>query len=270
MPSPPPQQSNDPMEILEGGDTTAKAYRSIRRMILDGGLPPGHRMSHRNLSEQLGIGRSPVRDAILQLETEGLVVQRGQKGILLRELSPKELGELYEIRLVLEPFFAERAALHADFEHIGHLRRICDELSAVMAQPDLAVWFHDEANRRRFAQCDMQFHSTILEAAGNSFASRIFGTAQVLALLLGWYLLHTDDIDVMVERSKAAIAEHEAVFHAIQARDSAAARERMREHVQDAILFVPQQYAAKLRAEADAAERAAAQRAAAAVRGSRA
>jgi len=255
------------MDILDG-DTTAKAYRSIRRMILDGGLPPGHRMSHRNLSQQLGIGRSPVRDAILQLETEGLVVQRGQRGILLRELSANELGDLYEMRLVLEPFLAQRAALHANFEHIAHLRQICDELAAVMDRPDLDAWFRDEANRRRFAQCDMQFHSTILEAAGNSFASRIFGTAQVLALLLGWYLLHCGETDneVIVRRSKATVAEHDAVFRAIQARDSAVARERMREHVQDAIPFVPQRYAVKLRAEADAEERAAAQRAAAAVR----
>jgi len=248
------------------GDTTAQAYRSIRRMILEGGLPPGHRMSHRNLAEQLGIGRSPVRDAILQLETEGLVVQRGQKGILLRELSPQELGELYEMRLVLEPFFAERAALHANFEHLSHLRQICTEMAAAVARPDLQDWFRDEAHRRWFAQCDMRFHATILEAAGNSFASRIFGTAQVLALLLGWYLQHIDDLDSMIDRSRATVAEHEAVFVAIQARDPGAARERMRKHVHDALLFVPQQFAAMRRAEADARERAAAQRAAAAVR----
>ena len=67
-------------------DLTGQAYRAIRTMIVEGGLPPGRRMSHRNLSERLGIGRSPVRDAILQLEAEGLVVQRAQRGVLLRPL----------------------------------------------------------------------------------------------------------------------------------------------------------------------------------------
>lgn len=251
------------------GDTTAKAYRSIRRMILDGGLPPGHRTSHRNLSQQLGIGRSPVRDAILQLETEGLVVQRGQKGILLRELSARELGELYEMRLVLEPFLAERAALHANPEHLARLRQICAELAAAFDRPDLDAWFADEANRRQFARYDMQFHSTILEAAGNSFASRIFGTSQVLALLLGWYLMHCGETanEVVIRRCQATVVEHEAVFRAIQARDPAAARERMREHLQDATPLVPRQDATKLRADAE--ELAAARRAAAAVRGTR-
>jgi len=61
----------DPAASERAEDQTSRAYRSIRRMIVDGGLPPGSSTSHRSLADKLGIGRSPVRDAILQLEAEG-------------------------------------------------------------------------------------------------------------------------------------------------------------------------------------------------------
>ncbi len=250
-------------------DQTAKAYRSIRRMIVDGGLPPGHRMSHRTLAEQLGIGRSPVRDAILQLEAEGLVVQRAQKGILLRELTPRELSEIYELRLVMEPFFAERAALLADPAQLAGMRESCERLAAVVARPDFESWWRSETDERQLVyQLDMQLHSLILAAAGNSVASRIFSSANVLAHTFSWALGRKVDLPSQ-DRAIVTAAEHMAIYEAIRDRDPAAARERMRQHVLDAIPSVTSRYAMAVRADEEAAERAAAAKAAAAVRGRR-
>ena len=246
-------------------DLTAKAYRSIRRMILDGGLQPGQRVSHRNLSEQLGIGRSPVRDAILQLEAEGLVVQRGQKGVLLRELTPKELGEIYELRLVMEPFLAERAALLANVAHVAQLRQICEEMAAVAARTDLPEWFAAEANRQRVSQLDMRFHMAILDAAGNSIASSYFGNSQVLALTFAWYLSKGQP-EGLAARIGTSAREHQTIFEAILNRNPEAARERMREHVRDALLVVPERYALLVKNAEESRERAAAMKAATAVR----
>lgn len=250
----------------ETEDQTAKAYRSIRRMIVDGGLPPGHRMSHRVLAERLGLGRSPVRDAIIQLEAEGLVVQRAQKGVLLRELSPRELSEIYELRLVMEPFFAERAALLADSVHLATLRDSCEQLAAIAALPDLEAWWLDEGNRRLLYQLELVFHTTILAAAGNSIAARIFSSAQVLAHTFAWVPGHPVG---PTERVLASATEHQGIFAAISARDPAAARERMRQHMLDAIPIVTGRYAAIVQADHEAAEKDAATRAAAAVRGRR-
>lgn len=72
-------------------DLTAQAYRSLRQMIVDGRMRRGAKLSHRTLSKDLGIGRSPVRDALLQLEAEGLIEHRPSSGIDLREISPQEL-----------------------------------------------------------------------------------------------------------------------------------------------------------------------------------
>jgi len=251
-------------------DLTGRAYRSIRRMIVEGGLPPGKRVSHRTLAAQLGIGRSPVRDALLRLESEGLLVQQGQRGVLLRELSPKELGEIYELRLVMEPFTAERAAVLADVGQLAALKRVCDEMTAVAAQPDRAAWLAAEDNRRRLTQLDLQFHTTILEAAGNTVAVKFFGTAQVLALTFAWYLSNDQrggfSFDASADRLGATATEHEAIAAAIRNRDPVAAREAMRLHVADAILVVPERYASLVQSESEAAEKAAAKRAARAVR----
>lgn len=249
-------------------DQTGRAYRSIRRMIIDGGLLPGHRTSHRHLAEQLGLGRSPVRDAILQLEAEGLVVQRGQKGVLLREPTPQELSEIYELRLVMEPFFAERAALLATPVQVAALRESCRQLETLAADKNLAAWLADEANHRRLYQLDMQLHAGILAAAGNSIATRIFNSAHVLAHVFAWTGPHPAP-ETVADRLAATAAEHTAIYEAIRDRDPTTARERMRQHVLDAIPLVTTRYAANVAADAEAAERAAAKRAAAAVRGRR-
>ena len=103
-------------------DLTGKAYRTLRQMIVDGKMSPTQRLSHRNLSRDLGIGRSPVRDALLQLEAEGLIEHRPNSGIYLREITPRELEQIYELRMVNEPFAAERAAQCADAACIGRLQ----------------------------------------------------------------------------------------------------------------------------------------------------
>lgn len=232
---------------------------------MEGGLPPGRRMSHRSLAEQLGIGRSPVRDAVLQLEAEGFLVQRAQRGVLLRELTPKELGDIYDLRMVVEPFFAERAAIRRDVTQLAALRRTVDEICAAADRSDLLAWFAEEANRRSIAQFDLQFHMLILEAAGSSIARQAFGSSQVLALTFAWHMGHNSP-ETFAARISRTAAEHLAIFEAIRDRDAEAAREAMRHHLTGANLVVPERYAAIVQAEAEAAERASARSAAAAVR----
>ncbi|MFM8707755.1 MAG: GntR family transcriptional regulator [Planctomycetia bacterium] len=246
-------------------DQTAVAYRSIRRMIIDGGLLPGHRTSHRNLAEQLGLGRSPVRDAVIQLEAAGLVVQQGQRGILLREPTPTEFSEIYELRLVMEPFFAERAALLATPVQQAALAQSCEQLAAIAARPDLGAWLETDEHYHQIFRLDMQFHATVLAAAGNSIAARIFNSAHVLAHVFAWTGIPAA-VAKTAERLGSTATEHAAIYEAIRSRDPAQARERMRQHVLDALPAVTSQYAQAVAADAEAAERLAAKRAAAAVR----
>ena len=225
-----------------GEDLTAKAYRSLRRMIIDGKVRPRQRLSHRMLSRDLGIGRSPVRDALLQLESEGLIEHRPSSGIYLREVTPDELECIYELRIVNEPYAAGRAAERAEAAQIAALRRICGEMTAIAGRTGLVQWFSRGENRRRFCRLDMDFHSTVLEASGNPLAAKLFANAQLLALTFAWDLGYgrPEWFAGIVPRTAA---DHGAVFEAIRDRDPPAARAAMLDHVTWAQREVPGHYA---------------------------
>ena len=224
-------------------DLTAQAYRSLRQMIVDGKMSPERRLSHRALSKDLGIGRSPVRDALLQLEAEGLIEHRPSSGIYLREITPLELEQIYELRLVNEPFAAERAATHADASHIARLRRICDELATIADKPDPRQWFADVEHRRRFCRLDMEFHAAVLEASGNPLLAKLLGNAQILAFSFSWDLGHgkPDWFASIVETTSRM---HRAVFDAIRSHDGPKARKAMHDHIAWATSEIPEEYAA--------------------------
>jgi DNA-binding GntR family transcriptional regulator len=211
-------------------DLTAKAYRSLRRMIVAGRMHPRQRLSHRSLSKDLGIGRSPVRDALLQLEAEGLIEHRPNSGIYLREPTPHELECIYELRLVHEPYAAEKAADRAQAAQLATLKRTCDEMASLADKPDLATWFTKVENRRRFCRLDLEFHATVMEASGNPVAAKLFANAQLLALTFAWDLGHGRP-EWFAEIVNRTAAGHRAVFEAIRRRDPPAARSAMVDHV---------------------------------------
>ena len=224
-------------------DLTAQAYRSLRRMIIDGEMQPKTRLSHRVLATQLGIGRSPVRDALLQLEAEGLIEHRRCSGIYLREITPHELECIYELRIVNEPYAAEKAAHVSNAKHLASLRVICDALTEISKTPRLEEWFESLENRRRFCRLDMDFHATVLEASGNTIAIKMFGNAQILVLTFAWDLGYGNPAWFAGMAIRTA-TRHQAIFDAIRNRDPEGARMAMQEHVVWAMREVPEHYAA--------------------------
>lgn len=241
-----------PAQARKPEDLTAQAYRRLRRMIVEGKMSPGRRLSHRTLSKDLGIGRSPVRDALLQLEAEGLIEHRPNSGIYLREITPRELEHIYELRSVNEPFAAARAATHADAGHMATLRRICTDLAAIADKPDPERWFATESHRREFCRLDLEFHAAILDACGNPLLAKLLSSAQILALSFAWDLGHGRPewfAGIVTETSRW----HRAIYDAIRAHDPAAARKAMAAHVAWAKTEIPEQYAADRQRAAAAA-----------------
>jgi GntR family transcriptional regulator, rspAB operon transcriptional repressor len=85
------------------GKSKGEAYHRLRSILLGGEIRPGQRLSHRTLAKDLGLSRSPVREALLALEAEGIIEHRPQSGVYLRDVSPQELEELYDMRELIEP-----------------------------------------------------------------------------------------------------------------------------------------------------------------------
>lgn len=203
----------DDSELPQG----QSAYRRLLDDIRSGALLPGARLRETELAERLGISRTPVREAIRQLEADGLVAHLPRQGASIRSLDHGEVVELYEMRAVLEGTAARLAARAASEVELAELAALNAELAEAPAGPQAR-----ELNR--------QFHRTLIDAARNRFLLKSMSALQKTLLILGPSTL-TDPA-----RAQAAVREHGAVLAALQARDGAEAETAMRAHVEAALL----------------------------------
>lgn len=202
----------DDAEIPQG----QSAYRRLLEEIRNGALLPGARLREIELAERMGISRTPVREAIRQLESDGLVAHLPRQGATIRSLDHAEVVELYEMRAVLEGTAARLAARAASDIELAELAALNGELAAAPAGAQAR-----EVNR--------VFHRTLIEAARNRFLIKAMSALQKTLLILGPTTLAEPD------RAAGAVAEHAAVLDALLARDGAQAEVAMRAHVEAAL-----------------------------------
>src|SRR4051794_1746240 len=140
-----------------------RAYEEIKRMILDGEIAPGSFLAERPLANRLEMSTTPVRSALERLDHEGFVTISPQQGAVVRDLSFREISELYEIRLALEPFVAARIAGRLKPDQVQRLE------SSLLAQ-------RENLTHRDIALCmqlDENFHTLFAEFLGNREILRV-------------------------------------------------------------------------------------------------
>jgi DNA-binding GntR family transcriptional regulator len=204
--------------MTDDGDLTQgqAAYRILLDNVRKGILLPGARLRETDLASQLGISRTPVREAIRLLEADGLVVHLPRQGATLRSLDYAEVIELYEMRVVLEATAARLAARAASDLEISELLALNADLASSPPGPTA-----QDLNR--------QFHRTLIDAARNRFLVKAMRGLQKTLLILGPTTLGNP------ERAALAVAEHDAIAAAIAARNGAAAEAAMRAHIEAAM-----------------------------------
>ncbi|QDA37033.1 GntR family transcriptional regulator (plasmid) [Paracoccus liaowanqingii] len=198
------------------GPQGQSAYRRLLGDIKSGQLVPGARLREAELASRFGISRTPVREAIRQLEADGLVTHQARQGATIRNLDYAEVIELYEMRSVLEGTAARLAARMAQRVEVKELTELNDALAA--SAPGGAA---QELNR--------QFHRTLLDAARNRFLVKTMSALQKTLLILGPTTLADPT------RPEAAATEHAAVIRAIADHDADSAETAMRTHVEAAL-----------------------------------
>lgn len=158
---------------------TSQSYGRIRQYLLSEEVTPRTRLSINELSERLGIGRSPVRDAINQLAAEGLVKAEARSGITLRQISLKDMEEIAGLREALEPYAAEQACGRIDYEQLRQLHAACVRMRHLARQIRQAE-FEDESLNQAMRSVDWAFHQVILEASGNGRLQKIIDDNHLL------------------------------------------------------------------------------------------
>lgn len=186
----------------------------LESAIMNGELPPGHRLSEQNLAESLGVSRSPLREAIRQLEGRRLVERVPNVGARVTMTIGRDLEEILVIRESLEALAAKLAATQISDQQLAEL----EELLKVRRVQKLSN------SNKLYDGSD--FHVAIIKACGNK---------KLIDMLCGdlYYLLriHRYRSSASPERSKLAPLEHRQLLDALKARDPIAAETLMREHL---------------------------------------
>ena len=191
------------------------AYLRLLAELREGRLNPGDRLRETELADRLGVSRTPVREAIRQLEADGIVTHIPRQGAAIRTLDYAEVMELYEMRAVLEGTAARLAARAASEIEIEELIDMNQQMATLGNAPQAFI-----LNR--------QFHVALFDAAKNRFLARSMHALQMALLILGPTTLTKPD------RARQAVEEHSGVLDAIKARDGVQAEAAMRAHIEAA------------------------------------
>ena len=192
-------------------------YDYIRNKLTRGELEPG---------EEIGVSPALVQHALGQLEKAGLVECRAQSGTYVRELTAEEFANLCDLRELIEPYAAARAAERITEEQLSTLERSCEryhncEMRISQSQSARELWnIHSE-----LIDEERIFHGTILSAAGNELLTTLIQSLRLLA-----HVRHDFAKGSLVRNSDVA-AEHQRIVEALQAHDTELARSTMLEHI---------------------------------------
>ena len=142
-----------------------RAYAFVKERILDGGYPGGELLSEGEVAQALEVSRTPVREAFLLLEAEGLMRLYPKRGALVVPVSPDEVRDVMETRLLIERHTADRLARRGP-----DAAPIIEELRALIAEQERML---EGGDRAGFVTADRAYHHTIVAAAGNEILTRI-------------------------------------------------------------------------------------------------
>lgn len=197
--------------------TSAALVRTIRAAILDGRLAPEQPLPELELAQQLGTSRTPIREALLLLEREGLVDAQPNRGATVKRYDQNQLRELYDLRAVLEGHAAKVAAARITPREIRSLEESCERFARLQASTELLP---------DLAQENFTFHRAILDAAGSDRLTRWVDEVTAVPLIYRSYMAYSSENRITVER------EHRAIMEALRAGDGAKAAELMQAHIE--------------------------------------
>jgi DNA-binding GntR family transcriptional regulator len=193
-----------------------KAYTQIKGKIITAEMPPGSVINEAQLMEEFALGRTPIREAIKQLQSENLVMVTPRKGMYVTDIAVTDLLQIFEVRIELESFATKLAAERISEDELNDLKKLAKAYQEV-----------DVSNKDDLIKLDGEFHTLLARATHNKFLIKEIEQYYNLSLRI-WYIAlnfaKPEDIDVDA---------HIEILEAIQAQNAKKAGQRMRLHIQD-------------------------------------
>lgn len=210
-----------------------QVYEYLHDRIVSGNIPPGQRIVEEKIVQETGISRSPIREAIRRLNSDGLVSVSPRGGVRVYRATFSDFKYLYECRLSLEPTAAYYAAIRMDEKQRTKLLDLMDEMNHIVDKKDLDT----------LKILSSQFHSMIVEASGNPYLVKMMNQ---LYSLITFYRNAVLNIPLRIEEGAF---EHQAIWQAIQTQDGKAAEELMKVHIQRDYQFYISMYSSEMKDE---------------------
>jgi DNA-binding GntR family transcriptional regulator len=200
-------------------NASSAATELIRQAIIDGRLAPGRRLKEEELARELGISRTPVREALLMLHAEGLVDVAPNRGAAVRSHSAQDLDDLYQLRAVLEGYATRRATTRLSDEAIRGLHESCKRFEGLL---------DGATDMTELVRENLVFHQTILDNAGSSRLASMVRQVIELPLVYRSYVWYSP------AQQRISAHYHWQITHALEERDAERAELIMKEHVFEA------------------------------------
>lgn len=207
------------MYTLKNEDLSDKAYTAIKQMILKGDLIPGEKLYQEKLAENLGISRTPLNSALNQLEKEMMVESLPRRGFVVTRLSLKEILDLFDVRLRLEPLGARQAAENRDPDMLKQCRGLVAEYKKISRN----------ISPEDFRNLDYRFHNLVMKMSGNLFLQKMISSYNIISL--GNLQLFMDSLH-FPKKTTDSIREHREILQSIMDNSPDEAEKAMFSHVQ--------------------------------------
>jgi DNA-binding GntR family transcriptional regulator len=217
--STPPSAPEPPPVLAGSGSAAARVYTYVKQRLLDGTFAGGALLSENELSQQLGLSRTPVRQAFVQLEAEGLLELYPKRGALVVPVAASEIEDVFEARLLVEEHCARRAA------SVG--AALAAQLAEEIAEQERAIAAGMPTTD--FASSDRRFHRAIVGAAGNAILTRLYDALRDRQQRIAAVSLARNPAD-----AQRFVEDHREIAAALERGDAPAACELVSAHLRSA------------------------------------
>lgn len=197
---------------------TTLIFDRVRDEIINGDYNPGDKLIENRLAKELGVSRTPVREALKQLELDGLVESIPNRGVIVKGISDQDIYDIYTVRISIETIAARWAVERMTEKDLEELEEIYD----------LMEFFTSKKNAKRIFELNTEFHEKIYSSTKSRFLENILRDFQLFIKSTRLESLKTEG------RLDKALNEHKEILNALKDRDADLACEYIKEHIQTA------------------------------------
>ena len=208
------------------GSLGAKAFLILRDKILNEEYTKGQKLNEVTLAKALEISRTPIREALKQLELEGLVQSIPNKGVYVIGFSPRDIDDMFEIRLALEGLAIQLAIERMDNEHLKVIKEVYTTME----------FYTQIDDAKKVSELNIQFHNSIYQATQSKYFAQLLKD-------INYYVSVTSRHSILrPQRLDTAIVEHKAILDAIISKDKTLAKKMIKRHIRATQMLVRQYF----------------------------